>query len=590
MATAVAAASGTLPIADQAAKSPFSKPQTQAKDERPKGARANELAGELLREFSVWEGKRGIWEKHWEETAQKVLPYYSTSFYIQGNMVPGVKRNAEMYDTTANGALWKFAAAMESMLTPANNKWHRLRHPDMSLMKRRDVQLWFDQVNDAMFYYRYSPKSGYQANQHDGYVSLGAFGTGCLFTDEYNDPLYPQMRGLRYRNVHLGELFFATNFQGQVDKVGRRFKMTLRQIAQKWPDGLPESYQQQLKDKPENEVQIIHIVKPNPDFDPKAVNAKGYRYASYYILREAVHLLHQGGYRCMPYSTSRYITAPGELYGRSPAMNVLPNISVINEQKKTVLKQGHRTVDPVLLAHDDGVLDGFSLKPGAVNYGGVNADGRPLVHALPVGNLAVGKELMDDERLAINDAFLVTLFQILVQTPQMTATEVLERAREKGALLSPTMGRFQSESIGPQIEREFDLLTWQGLIPPPPPALVEAGATYMVEYDAPLNRAMRSDEAAGTMRTFQWAAEIAAQTQDPSVMDFFDTDAIIPELMQINGAPFRFMRDPEQVKAIRQNRQQQQAAAQLTQALPGIAALQKASTPEGNAGFTGQPG
>lgn len=580
---------GQLPL-DAAAKSPFSKLPKRPEDAGPKDeTERQQLAGELIREFSFLEARRGIWEKHWEEVALKVLPYYSTSFYIQGNMVPGTKRNQLQYDVTANAALWKFAAAMESMLTPANNKWHRLRHPDLNLMKRRNVQLWFDQVNDAMFHFRYSPNSGYQANQHDGYVGLGAFGTSCLFTDEFRDPVDPRMRGLRYRNVHLGELFFSTNFQGQVDKVFRRFKMTLRQIEQKWPGQLPDNYKNQLKDKPENEVQIIHVVKPNPDFDPKRLDPKGYRYASYYLLREAVQLLHQGGYRCMPYSVARYLTAPGELYGRSPAMNVLPSISVLNEEKKTILKQGHRTVDPVLLAHDDGIIDGFSMKPGAVNYGGVNSEGRPLVHTLPVGNLAIGKELMDDERLAINDAFLVTLFQILVQTPQMTATEVLERAREKGALLSPTMGRFQAESIGPMIEREFDLLSWQGLIPPPPPELVEAGAEYMVEYDSPLNRAMRSDEAAGTMRTFQWASEIASVTQDPSVMDYFDTDTIIPELMQINGAPFRFMRDPEQVAQIRANREQAQAAAQLTQALPGIAAIQKAAAPEGTAPYSGQP-
>lgn len=581
---------GTLPLSSATPKSPFAVPQNYGKDKTPSGEKNRDLAAELLREFALVEGRRGIWEKHWEEVALKVLPYYSTSFYQRGNTVPGQKRNQDQYDVTANAALWKFAAAMESMLTPANNKWHRLRHPDLGLMKRRDVQLWFDQVNDAMFHYRYSPHSGYQANQHDGYVSLGAFGTSSLFTDEYYDPLRPQMKGLRYRNIHLGELFFSVNFQGQVDTVYRRFKLTLRQIAQKWPNNIPDGLRQQLKDKPETEVTVVHIVKPNPDFDPKAANAQGYRYASYYVLRDNVALLHRGGYRCMPYSTARYLSAPGELYGRSPAMNVLPAISVLNEEKKTLIKQGHRTVDPVLLAHDDGVLDGFSLKPGAINYGGVNADGRALVHALPVGNLAIGKELMDDERLAINDAFLVTLFQILIQTPQMTATEVLERAREKGALLSPTMGRFQAESIGPQIEREFDLLMWQGLLPPPPPALIEAGANYMVEYDSPLNRAMRADEAAGTMRTFQWASEIAATTQDPSVMDFFNTDAIIPELMQINGAPFRFMRDPAEVAQLRAQRQQQQAAAQLTQALPGIAAIQKASTPEGNAAFAGQPG
>ena len=563
-----------------------------ASTQTPKGQRGQDIAAAVIKEFTPLEYQRGIWEQHWEEVARKVLPYYSTSFYRQGNMTPGVKRNQDQFDTTANAALWKFAAAMESMLTPANNKWHRLRHPDKGLMENRDVQEWFDQVNDALFYYRYSPHSGYQANQHDGYVSLGAFGTSCLFTDDFKDPTKPNVRGLRYRNVHLGELFFATNFQGQVDKVYRRFKMTLRQIEQRFgPENFPDTYKNILQNKPETEVQVIHCVKPRDGSNPNlpARTAKDYRYASFYVLRDSCSLLGEGGYRCMPYSTARYITAPGELFGRSPAMNVLPSISVLNEEKKTILKQGHRTVDPVLLAHDDGVMDGFSLKPGAVNYGGVNADGRPLVHTLPTGNIAIGKDLMDDERMAINDAFLVTLFQILVETPQMTATEVLERAREKGALLSPTMGRFQAESIGPQIEREFDLLAWQELIPPPPRVLVESGAQYMVEYDAPLNRAMRADEAAGTMRTIQWAAEIAANTQDPTVMDWFNTDAIVPELLAVNGAPFRYIRDPKEVEQMRQGRKQQSDQAQLLQAMPGMAQMMKAANPKGVGANSGQP-
>lgn len=551
----------------------------------------DELASELIREFDAISSKRGIWERAWEDIARVVLPYYSTSFYSQGNTVPGQQRSQEQFDVTANAAVWKFAAAMESMITPAGNRWSRCRATDPNLMKIREVQLWFDAVNDALFHYRYSPHSGFQANIHDGYVSLGVFGTSAMFTDEYNDPTAPGVKGLRYRHVHLGELFFAANFQGQVDKVYRRFKMTLRQLSQKWgPDSLPEQYKGKLKDKPEEEVFVLHIVKPNSDFDPGRMDAKGKRFASYYVIKDTKTLMHTGGYRCFPYSTARYITAPGELYGRSPAMNVLPSIKVLNEEKKTILKQGHRAVDPILLAHDDGILDGFSLKPGAVNYGAVNADGRPLVHTLPTGNMQIGKELMDDERMAINDAFLVTLFQILVESPQMTATEVLERAREKGALLSPSMGRFQSESIGPMIEREFDILAFQGLIPPMPQVLREAGAEYKVEYDAPLNRAMRSDEAAGIMRTMQWAAEIAAQTQDPSAMDWFNVDTIIPELSDINGAPFRYMNDPATVAQKRQGRQQAQAAQQVTDALPGMAAMVKSASPQGTSATPGQPG
>lgn len=556
------------------------------------GTREEELVQDVLRCFDKKERARGIWNGHWEEVAQKVLPHFSTSFYSQQNMVPGVKRTQNQYDVTAMLALNKFAAAMESMLTPANSRWHGIRPVDPVLKRNREARDWFDTITERLFHYRYSPHSGFQGQMHEGYIGIGAFGTACLFTDEFKDPTLPSMRGLRYRQVPLGECYFDTNFQGQVDTVYRKFKMTYRQLMQRQKtDGwsIPEVVMEKVKTEPETEVFVIHCVRPNAEYEPGRFDAKGKRFASIYALQTPKHLLHEGGYRTMPYSVPRYLTAPGEAYGRGPAMLVLPSIKTLDEEKKITLKQGHRVVDPVLLVHDEGVLEGFSLKPGALNPGGVSAEGRPLVHPLPTGNIAVSKEMMDDERFAINDAFLVTLFQILVETPQMTATEVLERAREKGALLSPTMGRFQSEGLGPMIEREVDLLVWQGLVPPPPPIVVEAGAEYRVEYDAPLNRAMRAEEAAGGMRTFQFATEMAAQMQDPSILDPFDTDVMIPELAEINAMPLRWLRTPEAVEARRQARQQDQVAAQMTQALPGMAAMMKATSPEGTSPTGGQP-
>ena len=546
----------------------------------------NDLAGEVIRAYSEAKSGRGVWEQHWEDVAKFVLPHYQTSFYTEGNTTPGRERGEFMFDVTANTALFRFAAAMESMLTPRNGQWHRIRMIDPELMKSRKVQLWCDQVNDTLFHYRYSPTANYQSQQHDGYIGIGAFGSSCIFVD----PLMGQgQRGLRYRNVNLGELYFAENHQGIVDTVIRRFKMTLRQLAQRkagtpdaWYDKLTDGLRSKLETKPEESVWVIHRVTPRATWNPKRIDAKGMPYESCYVIQDTRTLLEEGGYVEMPYAISRYITAPGELYGRSPAMNVLPSIKVLNEEKKTLLKQGHRSVDPVLLVHDDGIMDGFSFKPGALNSGGVNADGRPLVHTLPTGSVQVGKEMMDDERKDINDAFLVSLFQILTDQPTMTATEVLERAREKGALLSPTMGRFQSESLGPMIQREYSVLFRQGLIPPVPQELIEARAHFKVEYDAPLNRAMRSEQGAGIQRTLQFAAEIAGQAQDPSAMDWFNFDTIVPDMADISGAPFRYINDMATVMQKRKDRSQAQATSQATQALPGMAAMLKSAAPQGN--------
>jgi hypothetical protein len=442
-------------------------------------------------------------------------------------------------------------------------------------MKDHSVRSWFDDATDVLFHYRQQAKANFQSQLHEIYVNLGAFGTGVLFTDALDEG------GLRYKQIHLSEVVFDVNHQGVVDTVFRWFEMTARQILQKWPkpeQPLPDELAQAQRDNPDKLFKVLHMVMPRADFDPSRADAKGKKFASVYVLyAKDKTKLSEGGYTTFPYAISRYVAGPGELFGRSPAMLVLPNIKVLNDQTKTLLKQGHRTVDPVLLVHDDGIIDSFSLKPGALNAGGVSADGRLLVQPLPVGNIAVGKDMMDDNRAAINDAFLVTLFQILVETPQMTATEVIERVREKGALLSPTMGRQQTELLDPMIERELDLLAAQGLLPPLPEALLEAEGEYKVEYDSPLSRAQRAEEAAGGLRMIDYAANIAANTQDPSILDHFNFDVMVPELADIQGLPARWMTTPEQLEQKRSGRQQTQEQQALIQALPGAAAMAKAT-------------
>jgi hypothetical protein len=257
-------------------------------------------------------------------------------------------------------------------------------------------------------------------------------------------------------------------------------------------------------------------------------------------------------------------------------MDVLPAVKTLNQQKKTLLKQGHRAVDPVLLVHDDGILDGLSTVPGAVNYGGVSADGRSLVHQLPVGNVNVGKDMMDMERAHINDAFLVTLFQILTENPQMTATEVIERTREKGMLLAPAMSRIQSEGLGPQIEREIDLLSMQGLLPPQPEVLREAAGEFRIEYDSPITRAQRAEEASGIMRTLETTLTVVNATQDPEPLDYFNFDEIIPAVAEIQGVPPSWLRGKEEIMQRRQARAEQAQAQQDIQAAPAAAAMIKA--------------
>jgi len=538
------------------------------------------IADEILSEYEQLSAERSNFENQWKEIAERVIPAQRDMFDLKGSKTEqGRKKSEFLFDSTAAIALNRFTAILDSLLTPRNQTWHRIEASDPYLNKSREVMLWFEEVNRLLFKYRYSPKANFASQNQQNYASLGAYGSGCMFVDKLIDPTE---KGLRYRNIHLGEIYFVENHQGIVDKAIRHFPMTVRQALQKWGDKCPDRIKNSTR--LEESFFFLHCVKPRHDKDPYRVDYKGMDFQSHYICTEGKKLVGEGGYTTFPYAISRYEQHSGEVYGRSPAMSVLPAIKTLNEEKKTLLKQGHRAVDPVLLVHDDGVLDGFDLAPGAVNYGGVSSDGRPMVHTLPTGNVAVGKDMMDDERIVINDAFLITIFQILTETPAMSATEVLERTKEKGILLAPTIGRQQSEYLGPMIEREIDVLVEQRLLPPMPQVLKEAGGEFQIVYDSPLSRAQRAEEAAGLMRTVETALNVVNVTQNPEPLDFFDWDTIIPEVAKIQGVPVRWMKSMDSVMAVRQSRAEQAQQQTMIQAAPGAAAMMKA----GNAIVSGK--
>lgn len=534
----------------------------------------NNDAERIISLFNRASSNRGNWESHWEEIAERILPSYKGYFNSRWT-TKGEKRTQELFDSTGQIALNRFASILDSLLTPRNQKWHRLTATDPELNKNREVKAYFDEVNKILFKYRYAPMANFAAQNQSNYVSLGAFGSGSLFIDDLQGTPGTFQPGIRYKHTNLGETYFLENHQGIVDTVIRHFRMTARQAYQKWGDKIGEKMKGDLNSNPEREHYFLHAIEPNKNFDPERADYRGMPYSSTYVVKSDKTILEVGGYNTMPYAISRYQQAPNEVYGRGPAMSVLPALKTLNEQKKTLLKQGHRAVDPVLLAHDDGVLDNINMKPGAINFGGVDANGRPLVQALPTGNPMVGADLMDMERQVINDTFLVTIFQILTETPAMTATEVMERTREKGILLAPTIGRQQSEYLGPMIEREIDVLARQNLLPEMPPILIEAGADFEIEYDSPLSRAQRAEEASGLMRTVEATLNIVNVTQNPAPLDHFNWDVIVPELSEINAVPIRWTRSIEEVQAIRKARSEAAEQRQATEMAPSMAAMMK---------------
>ncbi len=518
-------------------------------------------ADEIIKRQEHMESDRSTWESHWREISERVLPR-SAVFERGFQPTPGEKRADKVFDSTPVLALERFAAAMESMLTPRTQRWHKLTVKDPDLNEYKPIRMYLDTVTDILFSARYSPRANFASQAHENYLSLGAFGTGALFIDD------DLGLGLRYRALHLAELFFCEDFSGAIDTVHRKFCMTARQAAQRFGVAkLPEKIKNVLEREPDQSFDFIHCVRPRNDVAYARKDYMGMPFESYYVAMDGRQIVAEGGYRSFPYAVSRYVTAPRETYGRSPAMTALSDIKMLNEMSKTMLRSAHKAVDPPLLLNEDGILRAFDLRPGALNYGGIDEQGRQMVAPLETGaRIDWGMQMMDERRRSINDAFLISLFQILVDQPTMTATEAMLRAQEKGALLAPTMGRQQSEMLGPLIQRELDILAAAGALPPPPPEMIELGVEIDIEYVSPLNRMQRSEDGVGIMRTLEAAMPMAQI--DPQILDIFDSEAMIRELADINGVPAKVLRSPEEMEERKAGRAQEAQAQQLLQAAP----------------------
>jgi hypothetical protein len=144
---------------------------------------SDENALKTIKEQESAAGMRGHLEANWEQIALRILPNYANHFGNQNRttLTKGEQNTHEMVDSTAALALTRFAAAMESMLTPRNSTWHQAIPSDEYLLKDRATRLWFDDLTKALFRYRYAPKANFASQKHEDYMMLGAFGTGSIY-------------------------------------------------------------------------------------------------------------------------------------------------------------------------------------------------------------------------------------------------------------------------------------------------------------------------------------------------------------------------------------------------------------------------
>jgi hypothetical protein len=506
----------------------------------------------LVKRKGKLKAQRGTWESHWQDLTNFVLPNES-DFNLKRSK--GDKRTTLVYDSTAIHANEMLAAGLHGMLTNPASNWFSLRVKNNmdNFADNAQAKQWLEETTNVILAELSAPDVAFPSHIHEYYLSLCSVGTACMFVGE------PTTReGISFRSIHIDEIFIAENADGIVDTVFRIFKMTVRQIVQKWGEKSLSPRIQKMYEKKEfdKEVELFHCVYPRDDVDKDKKAATMLPVASVYIDEKEKHVLAEGGFDEMPYMVGRWSKTVGEVFGRSPAMTALPDIKMLQEIMKTTIKAAQKVVDPPLLVPDDGVLGPVRTIPGGLNYYRASSGAR-IEPLLTGGNIGLSYEMMNDLRERIRTTFFLDQLQFQ-GAPRMTATEVVERTERTLRLLGPTLGRLQSEFLGPMIERIYGVLSRAGRLPEPPESISEL--ELKIEYVSPLARAQRQTETQGIMRTLEFVGPIAGM--DPQAAQIIKGADTVRHIAELNGVPPMLLKSDDDLMAEMQAQQQAQAAQQ----------------------------
>ena len=537
-------------------------------------------------------------EEDWRKAAAYVLPAHYQSWTTEGRADTGqtgleAARRVN-YDSTGMLSLPKYTAILERLATPSGQQFVQVRAKSKELRRVKRVQAFYDNLTDTLRDMRMHPAARFRTTASEVYQGMGVYGNGPLYIGKRSRITGERGGdGIKYVACQLKNCFVLVDDEGNIVGFFRRIWLNLRQFKSKFPDvSPPRAFSTGAKGPTENKFEeFVHYVcmRDAKEYDPTALDRRRHPWVGQYVcVKDKAMIGEQSGYTSMPYKMPRTATMPDNAYGYSPAMLALASLGGASAMKKANLKIGNRAADPTILTPDDVTFNGnVDIRPGRVNPGGVNADGRRLFQILESGDFRVAEALLQDERMDTRDAFFVTLFDILSQTPEMTATEVMERVAERIALLSPTLARLQSEFLGPMVDREVDMAFELGMINEDdiPPEVLEDGGEFETIYTSPMAKNIYAEDISGFMRSFEMASRAAEVQQDPSPLDHFNMDTAIPEISEHLSVPARWLRSPDEIAQMREQRSEQ---AQQDQLVNNAAGLGAAANALGNAGG-GQP-
>lgn len=560
-------------------------PKTVAKKPETKRERYTKLKGQL-------EAERSSFIEHWRELGNYILPRRPR--FIVSDTNKGEKRNTFINDSTATESCDTLTSGMMAYHTSPARPWFRLTTPDPDLAEVGAVKEWLHKVNQRML--QIYQRSNLYSSLPIFYQDLVTFATAAMWIE------MDRQKVIHTEVFPIGSYSIATDDKGRVRIFFREFRMTVRQLVDKFGRKNPgdeidwsvfSDFVKQHYEDGELDVwvDVCHVVQPNEDHDDRYFESRYKEFSSCYY--ESGHIsgskdtylkkgrdddryLREAGYDYFPVLVARWQVTGEDWWGTScPGMKSLPDVKQLQTMEKRALQAIEKVVNPPLKANPALKKEKVSLLPGDITYLESMNDRLGLEPILEVNPHV--KEIEDKEeqvRTRIRNAFLVKAILALaydVRTQPPTAEEVRQRQTEGMLMLSPALERLNQEVYDPLIDITFDIMLLLELVPEWPEEL--EGVPLRVQYTSAMAMAVKASSLSSLDRIGNVVLQFGAVRVD--AWDKLDVDQLLDEYSEALGLPPRVIRTDEDTEKIRRGRAQIQAAQQRAEMVPPMAKAAK---------------
>ena len=506
--------------------------------------------------------ERANQENQWALLSEFLMPGQSSIFNSADST--GAKKVSRLFSSVGVQANRDLSSAFNATLTNLATKFIRIRYSDEDLNNDEEAINWLEdstkRIHDALSESNFSNQVG------SAYMFYTGLGTMALLHEQSEDTL--SFPGFRFKAIHLSEISFLENKDGIVDTVFRKFKLTAKQLVEKFPDINVDSVLDDFKNNPMKEHEILHVVSPR-EKEKVDLNELGLAppknrpFVSMYIHTKDKVLLSEGGYYEFPYYIARWETLPGEIYGFGPGHLALPTVRTLNKVREMGLRVLSRAAMPTYLAEQRNIIGNLDLRPGSlVNVRDVNK----IKEITTSARFDVINNDMEALKQEIEKIFFLDKFRLPPRTEigQMSVLEVARRTQEMQQAIGPTLSRLNNEFLTPLVIRSFKMMLRGGAFLPPPDIIVERGIDIDIQF---VNSLARSQQIEDVTNIQQWVQDLAVLAQvKPEAIDYVNADGIAKHTARVRGVPEIAVSNDKEVQSIRQQRAQAEQAQQALSA------------------------